>query len=146
MSMIKNFEFKAYLFDAWEKLDEKFLTNYEKNKMEWYDYLDLSVTKKNLSDFNKNTVFIRGFIPESLNNIDIVGDIDWLHIDMNSAHATISSLSYFFNYINSGGVILFDDYGWKYRHETKDEIDLFFKDKSGILLPLPTGQAIYLKI
>ena len=28
----------------------------------------------------------------------------------------------------------------------KDEIDLFFKDKSGILLPLPTGQAIYLKI
>jgi len=42
-----------------------------------------------------------------------------------------------------GGIILFDDYGWAGYEDTKKAIDSYFSEKSGILMKLPTGQAIY---
>ena len=45
----------------------------------------------------------------------------------------------------SGGVVVFDDYGWRGFDETKKVADEFFSKKDGILMPLPTGQAIFFK-
>jgi len=47
--------------------------------------------------------------------------------------------------LTSGGIILFDDYGWKNHKDTKEAVDAFFKNKSGILKALPTAQAIFFK-
>ena len=51
----------------------------------------------------------------------------------------------FYDRVASGGVILFDDYGWDAYIDTRRIIDEFFKDKPGILFEFPTGQAIYFK-
>jgi hypothetical protein len=41
--------------------------------------------------------------------------------------------------------VLFDDYGWSGYQDTKVAVDAFFAGKRGVLLPMPTGQAIFFK-
>jgi len=59
---------------------------------------------------------------------------------------TKSALEFFYEIMHPGGIILFDDYAWHGQADTKVVVDEFFSGKSGILLPLPTGQAIYFKL
>ena len=56
---------------------------------------------------------------------------------------TESALDFFYPRLVPGGVILFDDYGWDAYEDTKNAIENFFTNKPGILMKLPTGQAIY---
>ena len=89
-------------------------------------------------------VFHQGYIPESLNKKpDAPDSIFYLHIDLNSAKPTESALDFFYPRLVPGGVILFDDYGWDAYEDTKNAIENFFTNKPGILMKLPTGQAIY---
>ena len=69
--------------------------------------------------------------------------IFYLHIDLNSAKPTEHALEFFYPRLVVGGVILFDDYGWDAYEDTKNTIENFFKDKPGLLMKIPTGQAIY---
>ncbi len=69
--------------------------------------------------------------------------ISYLHIDLNSARPTRFALEFFFPRLLKRGIIVFDDYGSKNYKDTKIVVNKFFKDKPGILMPLPTGQAIY---
>ena len=69
--------------------------------------------------------------------------IVYLHIDLNSAKPTLAALNFFYPRLVKGGVILFDDYGWREYKDTKKVVDEFFSSKPGILLKLATGQAIY---
>ena len=65
--------------------------------------------------------------------------------NLNSAIPTLAALEFFFEKMPPGGVILFDDYGWHGYAETRAVIDKFFAQKTGLHLPLPTGQSIYFK-
>ena len=66
-----------------------------------------------------------------------------MHIDLNSTKPTIDALDFFFPRLIKGGIIIFDDYGNTGYPDTKIEIDEFFKNKPGVLMQSPTGQAIY---
>ena len=94
--------YKGYLYDAWQNLDDKKLRFQ-------YSYLDLEITKKNLNMFNKNLVYNKGFIPKIFSTAKNPTNLDWLHIDLNSNEATQSSLDFFYEKLNKGGIILFDD-------------------------------------
>lgn len=134
---------KAFLYDAFEGMTEEYLLESEKEHLGDYGYLDIEDTKKNLSGFS--TVFIKGFIPESFGSKEDPDSIAWLHIDLNASLPTTESLSYFFDKLSVGGVILFDDYAGRGFTDTKVAVDTFFSDKKGILLHLPTGQAVFFK-
>lgn len=138
-----NKDCKAYLYDAFEGMSERYLLESEKGHLGDYGYLDMEDTKKNLSGFD--TVFIKGFIPESLNRKESPSSIAWLHVDLNSSLPTTDSLNFFFDKLCVGGVILFDDYAGRGFSDTKIAVDTFFSDKKGALLHLPTGQAIFFK-
>ena len=69
--------------------------------------------------------------------------VSWLHIDLNSAEATISALEFFYERIVNNGIILFDDYGGF--EKTRIKIDNFFSDKRGHFINFPTGQGIFYK-
>ena len=138
-------EFKAFLYDAWEGMKTEYLLESEKGAVGNYSYLNIENTKNNLAKFQGDTIFIKGFIPEVFEMSDNPTELVWLHIDLNSSVPTISSLQMFFEKIPPGGVILFDDYAWHGYYDTKLCIDEFFSSKRGVLLPLPTGQAIYFK-
>ncbi len=129
--------FKVYLYDAWESLND------EKLRFQ-YDYLDLDVTKKNLGNFKKNLIYNKGFIPEVFIKSDNPTKINWLHIDLNSHAATQSSLDFFYEKLNNGGIILFDDYGGF--NDTRKIVDNFLKDKKGHFINYPTGQGVFIKL
>ena len=106
--------------------------------------MDISVTKKNLSEFGDNVIYHQGYIPSVCQNPpNSPKSIVYLHIDLNSAMPTKDVLEFFYPRLVSGGVILFDDYGGIGYEDTRRVIDEYLSDKAGIIIKLPTGQAIY---
>lgn len=145
MDELKEDQCKVYLYDSWQAMRGEQLHDSEAKNIGAYSYLSMDSTKKNLVDYASKTIFCQGFIPESFSMYDNPEEISWLHIDLNSSMATLSALEFFFPRLEIGGCIVFDDYGSDNYRETKAVVDHFFQGKRGSLLPLPTGQAIYLK-
>jgi hypothetical protein len=139
------FNFKSYLYDSWSVMKDAYLDSDEKKLSGSYRYLNLSKTIKNLGIFKQNTIFNKGYIPESFKNSIYPKRVSWLHIDLNSSYATLESLNFFWGKVESGGVIIFDDYGSSQYTSTKKVIDKFFENKSGHFFNLPTGQGVFFK-
>jgi O-methyltransferase len=136
--------FSMHLYDAWQDMREEELLENEYWHLNLYKNLDIESTKKNLAEFKENLIFHQGYIPDSLAKKPNPPDtIFYLHIDLNSAKPTEFALEFFYPRLVIGGVILFDDYGWDAYEDTKNTIENFFKDKPGLLMKMPTGQAIY---
>jgi hypothetical protein len=57
---------------------------------------------------------------------------------------TFASVSFFYPRMNSGGLMLFDDYGFATCPGARRAIDEFFADKPEPIIDLPTGQAFVL--
>ena len=138
-------KFKFFLYDSWSKMLEKYLTNTELKSIGSYQYLDFNNVVNNLKVFNKNTIFNKGYIPDSFLTSKNPETISWLHIDLNSCKPTIASLNFFFNKVIKNGIIIFDDYGFNEHLETKIAIDKFLSNKKGTFFHIPTGQAIFYK-
>jgi len=138
--------YSMHLYDSWGALKKENLLKSELSNVSRYDKLDVKLTKKNLVEFKNFVIYHPGYIPESFNHVPPPPKlIIFLHIDLNSASATLSTLELFYDRLISGGVILFDDYGSTVYMDTKKMVDKYFHDKPGILLKLPTGQAIFYK-
>ena len=142
---IEKSKFKMHLYDSWNAMRKNELLETEIDHVGNYSELDIDITKNNLKEFKNNLIYHRGYIPESLISIESPKSIVYMHIDLNSANPTLSALEFFFPKLVRGGVILFDDYGQEEYKDTKHAIDMFFSDKPGLLLKLPTSQAIYFK-
>jgi len=136
--------FSMHLYDAWQDMREEELLESEYWHVNLYKNLDIESTKKNLIEFKENLIFHQGYIPDSLmKKPDPPDTIFYLHIDLNASKPTESALEFFYPRLVVGGIILFDDYGWDAYEDTKNTIENFFKDKPGLLMKIPTGQAIY---
>jgi len=138
-------DFKIFLYDAWEGMKSEYLLQGEQRLAGSYSHLSLEQTQRNLAAFSSGAVFNRGFIPQSFRETQSPSSVAWLHLDLNSAIPILAALEFFFEKMPPGGVILFDDYGWHGYAETRAVIDKFFAQKTGLHLPLPTGQSIYFK-
>jgi O-methyltransferase len=123
-------ESDAFLYDSWGSADK-------------YDYLSLEQTQRHLAAFAGRTRFIQGLIPDSL-RLGMPDSCAWFRIDLNAAEPTRAALEAFYDRMPPRGVVLFDDYGWPDRRETKRAVDQFFAGKRGQLLQFPTGQALWL--
>jgi hypothetical protein len=137
--------FRAYLYDAWEGMKPEYLLESEATAVGRYAYLSMENTKKNLAAFACDAVFVKGFIPESFSTGGVPPDVAWLHIDLNASIPTTSALKTMFDRMPPGGIILFDDYAWGGYQDTKAAVDVFFRGRPGLLLPMPTGQALFFK-
>ena len=141
-----NEPYAAYLYDAWGGLREDLLLESEKYSAGNYDYLNVLTTQKNLSVFDVDTLFFnKGYIPESFDVAKNPPSIVWLHIDLNGALPTVCALNFFWDRLEEGGVILFDDYAHPGFKDTQNAVDEWMQSKKGTLLHLPTGQAIIIK-
>ena len=137
---------KLHLFDSWGPMKKTDLIESEFDSIDRYSELELNVTKRNLKEYENQIVYHKGYIPEVFYQLPNPPDsIVYMHVDLNSTKPTIASLEFFFPKLIPGGVILFDDYGWNNHKDTKHAVDDFFKDKPGILMQLPTSQAIYFR-
>ena len=142
----KNYDLKVYLYDSWQKMERKHLNDQELHHLGDYNYLNVNITKDNLRDYSENLIFNIGYIPEVLALSNYPKHLSWLHIDLNSSLPTIEALKFFYEKLNSKGIILFDDYGHKSYEPTKYCIDNFFNNLDGQLIAFPTGQAMFIKV
>jgi O-methyltransferase len=91
-----------------------------------------------------NVRVTRGFLPQVLSTL-CPDKIGFLHIDLNSPQAEIGCLERLFDRAVTGGVIVFDDYGWHAFRVQKAAEDAFFAARGYSLLELPTGQGLVIK-
>lgn len=134
-----------YLFDSFEGLSDPNL-KYDDNR--WWKKGDFRISKKtteaNLKKF-KNFKIFSGYVPYTFKNLKLKR-ISFLHIDVDLYQPTLDSLTFFYNRILKGGVIVFDDYGFKNCIGHKKAIDEFFKNKKEKIIEVPTGQAFVIKL
>ena len=138
--------FAMHLYDSWGAMRKTELQESESVHIGNYSRLNIDRARKNLSEFQDHLIYHQGYIPESLVSPPAPPEnLRYLHIDLNAALPTQAALEFFWPRLKPGGVILFDDYGWKDYQETREMIDGFFAGRDGILMKLPTGQAIYFR-
>jgi hypothetical protein len=140
-----NVSFASFLYDAWEGMQKENLTTNEERREGNYSYLSLEQTKSNLKDFESRCRFIKGHIPDVFVEHSGPSELSWLHIDLNSSVPTLRTLEHFVPKLLPGGVVLFDDYAHRGFRETKEVADEYCSQVSGLLLPFPTGQAVFFK-
>jgi O-methyltransferase len=98
-------------------------------------------TERNLRGFP--VTFHPGRIPGTLTD-DAPTSVNYLSIDLNAATPTVDALEFFVPRLAPRAAVLFDDYGHRGYADTMKAVDKFFADKPGMLLKMPTGQAIWL--
>ncbi len=141
-----NKSFKAYLYDTWGTMKEDRLLESEKGHAGDYTYLNMESTMNNLGSFKSDDViFNKGYIPDVFQCVQNPESLIWLHIDLNSAIPTIDALKYFWDKLEVGGVVLFDDYAWPGYQDTQKYVEEWSAEKNGTLFHLPTGQALFIK-
>lgn len=140
---------RYYLLDTFHGLHENYSTPEElkRNKLMGYDREDseflYNQVKKNFKDYNVK--IIKGALPETFDSVDL-DKICYLSLDMNCVAPEIAALEYFWDKIVSGGIIVFDDYG--YANSTNDQKyahDKFARSKGVEVLTMPTCQGILIK-
>jgi O-methyltransferase len=92
-----------------------------------------------------NIEVIKGRVPEILHERSPGDAISFLHIDMNNATAEIAALDLLFDRVSPGGVILFDDFAWMSADAQRRAETAWFAARGEQVLPLPTGQGLYVK-
>ncbi len=87
---------------------------------------------------------VKGWIPDSL--AAAAGEVfRFVHVDVDLYQPTWDSLAFFYPRTTSGGVILFDDYGFLSCPGARSAILHFFADKPEPVVELATGQAVVIK-
>ncbi len=93
-----------------------------------------------------NVTLIRGKLPLSLESKDLaLGEISFLHIDLNAPEIEISCLVQLWEKILPGGILLIDDYacgGFEYTYELFNQIA---KELNISILTTASGQGIAIK-
>jgi O-methyltransferase len=92
----------------------------------------------------ENVHLVRGTVPETFVQA-CPEKIALLHLDMNSAASEIAALDVLWDRVVSGGIIVFDDYGWAAYSAQKQAEDAFMAERGHTILELPTGQGLLVK-
>lgn len=91
-------------------------------------------------------VFHPGFIPETFEPVED-RKFAFVHIDVDLYQTTKDCCCFFYDRMVSGGIMVFDDYGFlKYKFAEKQAVDEFLSDKPESPISLHTGQCIVIKL
>jgi hypothetical protein len=94
---------------------------------------------------NKDYVVVtKGVVPDVLREI-APERIAFLHLDLNSPRAETGALEVLLDRVSPGGIIIFDDYGWKHFQNHKEATDRYMAERGQIIMELPTGQGLMIK-
>lgn len=138
-----------YLFDTWEGLDERYLTEGERSNQAKLDHFkpyyanQYESVKEYFSNY-PNVHLVKGSVPETLGSVEI-GAVSYLSLDMNCAPPELAAAEYFWDRLVPGGMILLDDYGFVSYEDQKRGFDQFAARHGIEVLALPTGQGLIIK-
>jgi len=140
---------KVYLFDSFEGMRK---TDVEFDRHKTGDFRDTSLDYvKNYvfnsvfdSEKSKMISFHKGWIPESFQGLDNL-KLCFAHIDLDLYKSILDTLNFVYPKLSSGGVIVFDDYGFASCPGARKAVDDFFSDKPESPFSLSTAQALIFK-
>lgn len=89
----------------------------------------------------ENVRFHPGIVPQTLQAVK-EERFCFVHVDLDIYDAIKSATEFFYERLESGGVIVFDDYGWPSCPGARAAVDEFFAGKPEILLTLGSGQCV----
>lgn len=131
-----------YLYDTFEGIPEEYDTEKHNSPLLSEPGLYENVIER----FRKhpNVRVIKGIVPQSFEQA-VPEKVAFLHLDMNSSKSEIEALEGLFEKVSSGGVVVFDDYGWTGYLAQQLAEDEFMRKRGHRILELPTGQGLLIK-
>lgn len=139
---------KCYLFDTYNGFDKKDtvgLDAHQDNSL----FTDTSLEYvKDVIGENNNVVYIKGYFPESLDQVGEIDSFSLVHIDCDLEKPITESLKYFYPKLKKGGFLIMHDYSSLYWKGSKNAIDTFFMDKEEMIVPIAdkSGSCVIRKI
>lgn len=137
----------CYLFDTFEGFEPKDLVNldFEKGKT---NFSDTSITEVREMLGEQNIIYVKGYFPESLNQIKEVNSFALVHIDCDLEKPFAAALNYFYPRIKKGGFLIMHDYSSLFWPGAKKAIESFFVDKAEFVIPVPdkSGTGVIRKV
>jgi len=101
----------------------------------------LEEVRANLAEWSDRVVMHPGWIPERF--VDVTADrFAFVHIDVDLFRPTLESLSFFYQRMLPGGIVLCDDYGFASCPGARAAMDEFFESERETIVHLPTGQGL----
>jgi O-methyltransferase len=142
--ILQDTEKTLYLFDSFEGLpkpDPAHDPYFQEGEMA----VTLASVKQQLRSFQRITEFRAGWLPHTFIGLESK-QYAFAHIDVDLYQPTLDCCAYFYPRLTSGGILLFDEYGWPSAHGEKVAVDEYFADKPEKPIALITGQALVLKV
>jgi O-methyltransferase len=102
-----------------------------------------SVLRANLAEFPFVEIY-PGWIPTRFVEAS-ARSFFFVHIDVDLYQPTLDALSFFYPRLVSGGMMLFDDYGFLTCPGARQAVDQFLAEKPELLVRLSSGQAFFVK-
>ncbi len=138
---------KCFLFDTFTGFDKRDLKD-EKEKALGSAFGDTSLETVRKLVGEENTVYVKGFFPDSLGQAGEIGELALAHIDCDLESPMAAALEHFYPKLKKGGFLIMHDYSSLYWPGAKRAIDRFFKDKPECVIPIPdkSGTCVVRKI
>lgn len=91
------------------------------------------------------TKVCKGYLPDSLTDLQISTPVQWVQIDLNSEVADLSTFRYLIKYLAENAIVVFDDYGFSRYSQTQQDLNAYVEENAlNPILELPTGQGLYI--
>jgi len=137
---------RIYLFDTFTGIPPDRLTEGEQRSEFAGKLSDTSpeFVEQRLSRWAGRFEICPGDVFETLPQTE-TGPLALVHMDLNAAAPTRLALEYAYPRLVTGGMIIFDDYGFLEYHDQRVIIEEFFSDRPDEVIGLPTGQGLLVK-
>lgn len=134
---------QLYLFDSFEGMKT---VSAGKDRHAEGDFADTSVEGvQKVVGVAPFIHFRKGWVPETFKGLED-RTFCFAHIDLDLYEGVLESLKFFYPRLSSGGVIVFDDYGFASCPGARKAVEEFFADKPERVLALSTGQGLVHKL
>ena len=133
----------VHLFDTFSGMPATDLTKDLHQEGDFHD-TSLDTVKRYLRDC-ENVQLHQGFFPDTSAPVTATR-FCFVHIDVDIYKSVADCCTFFYPRMVSGGIMIFDDYGFLRCPGAKTAVDGFFSDKPEYPCYLPTGQCFIIKL
>lgn len=134
---------RFYGYDSFEGLPEPNVS-LDGNYWRKGDFdISIEVAKKTLGEYTFVNL-VEGFLPETLKYVEL-NKIAFIHFDLDLYSPTASTLQFLYPKLATGGVALFDDYGFSTSPGVTQAVNEFLFDKNEEIINLSAGGSFFIK-
>lgn len=133
---------ELHLFDTFEGMPSV------NQNIDWFSKgsfadTEIHVVRVYLSNFS-NVQFHKGFFPDTTKGFE-EEMFSFVHIDVDIHQSVKDCCEFFYPRLSRGGIMIFDDYGYRKCPGARIAVDEYFKDKECTPIYLHTGQCLVIK-